>query len=83
MNITRSRIKAIGKKLRDSGFDMDLNSKDLDYLTNWRDAHGPSLNYLLRLLEKKLKENNLQEEKYSLSQRLKRIYSINLKLARF
>lgn len=83
MYITRSRIKAIGKKLRTFDSSEKLSSEDLLTLTNWRDSHGASLNYLLKLIEKELSKNGLKKEEYSLTQRLKRIYSIKLKLDRF
>lgn len=83
MDITRSKIKSIGKKLRATDSSNKLSPEDLDVLTKWRDSHGASLNYLLRILEKELTRNGLLKNEYSLTQRLKRIYSIKLKLARF
>lgn len=83
MDITRSKIKNIGKKLRTLGSTKKLNSDDLKVLTHWRDSHGASLNYLLRLIEKELNHKQIKVTEYSLTQRLKRIYSIKLKLDRF
>ncbi len=83
MIISRSKIKAIGKKLRNLGSSNKLSEVDLQGLTNWRDSHGASLNYLLKLIEKELSNHGLEMNEYSLTQRLKRIYSIKLKLDRF
>ncbi|MCB0422177.1 MAG: RelA/SpoT domain-containing protein [Bdellovibrionales bacterium] len=83
MNITRNRIKNIGKKLRALDSSSSLNSEDLMALTRWRDSHGSSLNYILRLLEKDLSQHGLTKDEFSITQRLKRIYSIKLKLTRF
>jgi putative GTP pyrophosphokinase len=83
MEITRSRIKAIGKKLRDLDQSNTLSDDDLQDLTSWRNSHGPSLNYLLGILEKELQAIGLHTTEYFLTQRLKRIFSIKLKLDRF
>ena len=42
MKITRSRIKVIGKKLRDLNEYKALSANDLSDLTEWRNSHGPS-----------------------------------------
>lgn len=83
MKNTRSRIKAIGKKLKGLSHNGTLGESDLEDLTSWRNSHGPSLNYLLGLLDKDLKASGLDGSKYFLTQRLKRIFSIKLKLDRF
>lgn len=81
MNITRSRIKNIGKKLKNLKEGQKLELKEFEDLTWWRDSHSASLNYLVKMLEKDLLESKVTQ--YSISQRLKRIYSIKLKLGRF
>lgn len=83
MEITRSRIKTIGKKLRNLDEYKALSANDLSALTSWRNSHGPSLNYLLRTIEKELLQIGLESNQYFLTQRLKRIFSIKLKLERF
>lgn len=83
MKITRSRIKVIGKKLRDLNEYKALSANDLSDLTEWRNSHGPSLNYLLRTLENIFLDIGLDSNQYLITQRLKRIYSIKLKLDRF
>lgn len=83
MFITRSKIKAIGKKLRLLEQGQTLSSKDLNDLTAWRDSHGPSLNYLVKTISTLLNKNGVKSNHYFLGQRLKRIYSIKLKLIRF
>lgn len=83
MNITRSRIKNIGKKLRELGPEERLTEKELQDLTEWRNSHGPTLSYFLKLLEEELQVFNLGEADFSITQRLKRFYSIILKLKRF
>ena len=83
MIITRSRIKAIGKKLRALGPGHKLSASDLRDLSYWRDSHGASLNYIIKLIEKVLREKGVKDSEYFLAQRLKRIYSIKVKLRRF
>jgi putative GTP pyrophosphokinase len=83
VDITRSKIKTIGKKLRTLDSSNKLSSGDLEVLTEWRDSHSASLNYLLKLIEKGLNQSGFENNEYSLSQRLKRIYSIKIKLDRF
>lgn len=83
MKITRSRIKLIGKKLRNLEEYKSLSRDDLSDLTYWRNSHGASLNYLLHIIEKVFLEVGLGANQYLLTQRLKRIFSIKLKLDRF
>lgn len=83
MNISRSRIKTIGKKIRLLESGERLSARDLIDLTAWRDSHAASLSYFMKLLEKELLLLGVKKEQFSLTQRLKRIYSIRLKLNRF
>ena len=83
MKVTRSRIKAIGKKLRNLDSTKTLSEDDLQDLTSWRNSHGPSLNYLLSVVEKEFLSNGLNIAEYFLTERLKRIFSMKLKLDRF
>jgi hypothetical protein len=83
MLISRNKIKALGKKLRGESLGSGLSTEDLEVLSQWRDSHGPALNYQLKLIEEALRSFQLTPQDFSLSQRLKRIYSIKLKLKRF
>ena len=83
IKITKNRVKTIGKKLRQLTEGETLSVEDLQDLTAWRDSHGPSLNYLSDLLANELETLELSQENYSVTQRLKRFYSIKLKLERF
>jgi len=83
MDISRQKIKNIGKNLRANKGNTQLSEQDLSTLSLWRDTHAPKLSYLLKLIQSLVKAQGLLPEEYSLAQRIKRIHSIRLKLNRF
>lgn len=82
-NITRSQIKSIGKRLRNSKPDEILDDDDLKILNRWRIHHDPSLKYYTELLRKEAVKLNLESGQFTVIHRIKRIHSIILKLQRF
>ena len=82
--ITRSHIKNIGKKLRASQGDIEIDDNDLKILNNWRELHEPTLKYYGKLLRQQAKGLTFEgNSEFTVTQRLKRIHSIILKLKRF
>jgi putative GTP pyrophosphokinase len=81
--ITRSQIKNIGKRLRGAPVDEKLSNNDLVMLEEWRFHHGSSLKYFAGLLRELALAGQIDDSKITITQRLKRIHSIILKLQRF
>lgn len=81
--ITRSQIKAIGKRLRESQPDKTLQTRDLKMLNHWRAHHAPTLNYYATLLTSEASKLGLKSSEFTVTQRIKRVFSIILKLKRF
>jgi putative GTP pyrophosphokinase len=81
--ITKSQIKNIGKKLRNAEVTSELKKVDLETLNLWRSHHSPSLKYYAKLVKIEALKLNLNESQFTITQRLKRVHSIILKLKRF
>ena len=81
--ISRSQIKNIGKRLRISNLGTPLDSKDLEILNKWRSYHESSLKYYAKKLKEEASNLNLNSNDYTVTQRIKRVHSIILKLKRF
>jgi ppGpp synthetase/RelA/SpoT-type nucleotidyltranferase len=81
--ITKSQIKNIGKKLRNTEVTSELKKEDLETLNLWRSHHSPSLKYYAKLVKTEALKLNLNESQFTITQRLKRVHSIILKLKRF
>ena len=81
--ITRSQIKNIGKRLRNANVGENLLADDFIKLNDWRLHHGSSLNYFASLLSEIASEDKLNQTQITVTQRLKRVHSIILKLKRF
>ena len=82
-NITRSKIKTIGKKLRVTSPTEILSSDHLNTLNQWREHHTSSLKYYANLLKREARKLNFNSQEITITQRIKRIHSIILKLKRF
>jgi ppGpp synthetase/RelA/SpoT-type nucleotidyltranferase len=74
--VSKSKIDQIGEALKQ---DMNLENKDLDNLLLWRNSFSSTLDYY----HSKLKAKINQVDTVTLSRRLKRIESIQIKLKRF
>jgi len=81
--ITKSQIKNIGKKLRNTEVNSKLNQADLEILNLWRSHHSPSLKYYAKLIKTEALKLNINDSQFTITQRLKRVHSIILKLKRF
>ena len=81
--ITKSQIKNIGKNLRSTEVGTRLNKTDLETINYWRSHHSPSLKYYAKLIKNEALKLNLNESQFTITQRLKRVHSIILKLKRF
>jgi hypothetical protein len=81
--ITRSQIKAIGKRLRETQPGEELRPSDLAKLNDWRAHHAPTLNYFADLLKEIALSQKLTNDQFTITQRLKRMQSIILKLKRY
>jgi hypothetical protein len=81
--ITKSQIKNIGKKLRSSEVSSKISNTDLETLNLWRSHHSPSLKYYAKLIKDESFKLGIDESDFTVTQRLKRIHSIILKLKRF
>ena len=74
--ISNSKIDQIGNKLKKNN---DLEKEDLNDLLEWRNNFSPSLEYYHSKLKSKINSTHI----VTLSRRLKRIDSIQIKLKRF
>ncbi len=81
--ITRSQIKNIGKRLRAIKASEELNGEDLDALNNWRAHHDPTLQYYGKLLKSEAIKMGMSANQITITQRIKRVHSVILKLKRF
>jgi hypothetical protein len=81
--ITKSQIKNIGKKLRNTEVGRDLSQEDLEVLNLWRSHHSASLKYYAKLIKAEALKIQIPDNQFTVTQRLKRVHSIILKLKRF
>ncbi|MBT4761311.1 MAG: RelA/SpoT domain-containing protein [Bdellovibrionaceae bacterium] len=81
--ITRSQIKNIGKSLRSIKTDQQLESSSLVLLNKWREHHDATLKYYGKLLKSEAIKLGIKPSQFTVTQRIKRIHSIILKLRRF